>query len=93
MYQSVSPKCTFCSPFDWPGFIVVPVFGGIVSTMLSGFLFGTGPNVYHLPIVANLYDEPQYANDTFIQSLRYFFSGLWLLLRGSDRWIDPYWLF
>ncbi len=93
MYQSVGPKGPDYSPLDWPGFIVVSVCGGIVSTMISGFLFGTGTNVYHLPIVVNLYDEPQYANDTFIQSLRYFFSGLWLLLRGSDRWIDPYWLF
>jgi hypothetical protein len=67
--------------------------GAAVSFLVTGFVFGIDNNVFHLPIVAALYDEPQYANDAFIQSLRHYASGFWLLLSGSDRFVDPYWLF
>ena len=56
----------------------------IVSLLITGFLFPVGNNLFHLPIVANLYDLPQFSNDTFIQSLRLYSSGVWILLKGAD---------
>ncbi|MGO9472070.1 MAG: hypothetical protein ACLPWS_01395 [Rhodomicrobium sp.] len=82
-----------CSSFDWPGFLTVTLAGSLISMALTGFIYATQNNLFHLPIVSKLYDEPQFANDSFIQSLRYYTSGIWLLTEGSARWIDPYWLF
>jgi hypothetical protein len=67
--------------------------GAAISLALTGYQFGIINNLFHLPIVAALYDEPQFRNDTFIQALRYYSSGVWMLLDGSGRYVSPYWLF
>jgi hypothetical protein len=72
---------------------VLAAIGAAVSLAVTGYQFGILNNLFHLPIVADLYDEPQFAQDPFIQSLRYFSSGIWMLLDGSARYISPYWLF
>jgi hypothetical protein len=79
--------------YDAPGLLLTAIIGALLSLALSGFVFGINNNEFHLPIVGLLYDEPQFAHDEFIQSLRYFSSGLWLLLRGADRYVDPHLLF
>jgi hypothetical protein len=79
--------------FDPIGSAVVAVAGSLVSLIITGFVFATDNNTFHLPIIGELYDEPQYAGDTFIESLRFFASGVLLLLRGSDRYNDPYRVF
>lgn len=66
---------------------IIIAIAAALSLYNSGFVFGIRNNAFHLPIVAALYDEPQYANDAFIQSLRYFSSGIWLILSGWDRHI------
>lgn len=81
------------SLIDWPGFLVAAIAGSLVSLAITGFLFAISNNLFHLPIVADLYDEPQFAQDSFIQSLRYFSAGPWLLLHGTARYIGPYFLF
>jgi hypothetical protein len=58
----------------------------LVSLLFTGALFGVGNHVFHLPIIHRLYDEPQFANDAFIQSLRHYAAGVWLLLSGADRY-------
>jgi hypothetical protein len=73
--------------------LVLGALGAAVSLALTGFQFGITNNIFHLPIVAKLYDEPQFANDAFIQALRYYSSGVWMLLEGSARYVSPYWLF
>jgi hypothetical protein len=73
--------------------LVLAVIGAAGSLALSGFQFGIINNLFHLPIVAALYDEPQFANDTFIQALRHYSSGVWMLLEGSGHYVSPYWLF
>jgi len=78
---------------DLSNILIFSFFGSLLSIAITGFVFGWDNNEFHLPIVGSLYNEPQFANDPFIQSLRYFASGVWLLLDGSDRYIDPYWLF
>jgi hypothetical protein len=65
--------------------LVVAVFASALSMLHKGFVFGIENNVFHLPIVAGLYDEPQYHDDAFIQSLRHFSSGVWLLLNNYER--------
>jgi hypothetical protein len=80
-------------PFDWPGFLAAAAGGALASVAITGFVFATGNNIYHLPIVAELYNEPQFAGDEFIQSLRHYSSGVWLLLRGSASFIEPSRLF
>src|SRR5450631_1988457 len=79
--------------FDRAGFWIAAAFGTLISLAITGFVFATNNNLFHLPIVAELYNEPQFANDEFIQSLRYFAAGPWILLRGSASYVDPYWTF
>lgn len=73
--------------------LVLGAVGAAVSLALTGYQFGIINNLFHLPIVAALYDEPQFRHDTFIQALRYYSSGVWMLLDGSGRYVSPYWLF
>lgn len=61
----------------------IALFGAILSLAVSGFIAGHNNNIFHLPILGKLYDLPQFADDPFIQSLRYYSAGLWLALAGS----------
>jgi hypothetical protein len=73
--------------------LVLGVVGAAISLALTGYQFGIINNLFHLPIVAALYDEPQFLGDSFIQALRHYSSGVWMLLDGSGRYVSPYWLF
>ena len=73
--------------------LVLAAVAAAASLALSGYQFGIINNLFHLPIVAALYDEPQFSGDPFIQSLRHYASGVWMLLQGSARYVAPYWLF
>ncbi len=65
-----------------------------LSLLYTGVIFGIGNNLFHLPILAGLYNEPQFQDDAFIQSLRHFASGVWMLLDGTTGDIDrATWLF
>lgn len=75
-------------PNSWLETFSVAVFASAVSVLHTGFVFGIINNLYHLPIVAGLYNEPQYQNDGFIQSLRFFASGVWLALSGVEKYFD-----
>jgi hypothetical protein len=95
MLQAVPPKDRIVLERH-PGVVEViawAAIGSLLSVLITGFVLGSSNNLFHLPIVAGLFDEPQYKDDAFIQSLRYFASGVWLLLRGSEKYIDPFWLF
>ncbi|MBM9402256.1 hypothetical protein JUN65_11750 [Gluconacetobacter azotocaptans] len=63
------------------GFALVS-FGALFSLILSGYSAGEENNFYQLPILGGLYHEPQFSNDPFIQSLRFYASGFWQLLSG-----------
>ncbi len=78
---------------DWPKLIAVAAVGAFASVIASGFLFGVNNNLFHLPIVAGLLDKPQFASDPFVQSLRHYASGIWLILRGSGETVEPTWVF
>lgn len=78
---------------DPKGFAGIAILGAALSLLTTGYVFGTKNNLFHLPIVAMLYDEPQFQHDAFIQSLRFYAAGPFLLLQGADRYVDPAWLF
>lgn len=95
MHQSEQMQTTQGDrPFVSPGFWLAAMAGALLSLLVSGFSFPQNNNIFHLPIVGALYDRPQFSDDVFIQSLRHFSSGIWLLLEGADRWIalDPLFL-
>lgn len=62
--------------------------GALLSCVFTGFVFGISNNQFHLPIMEHLYDEPQFAQDAFVQSLKYFSSGIWLFLRALPKMAD-----
>ncbi|MFL9967001.1 hypothetical protein PQR02_39960 [Paraburkholderia sediminicola] len=53
----------------------------LLSLAITGFTIENN-NIFHLPILEGLWREPQFAHDAFIQSLRYFSSGFWLMQVG-----------
>ncbi len=69
----------------WVETMMVAAVASAVSLLHKGFVFGIENNIFHLPIVAGLYNEPQYQDDAFIQSLRHFSSGLWFLLDNFEN--------
>jgi len=88
------PKSDLHEPqLDWRAFIIIAAISSVASIVATGFLIGLRNHVYILPIVNALYDEPQFTNDAFIESLRYFASGPWILLSGIAKYVDIYWLF
>lgn len=52
-----------------------------LSLAITGFTIGNN-NIFHLPILEGSWREPQFAHDAFMQSLRYFSSGFWLMQVG-----------
>jgi len=78
---------------DPKGFAAIAILGAALSLLTTGYVFGTKNNLFHLPIVGMLFDEPQFQHDAFIQSLRFYAAGPLLLLQGADRYVDPAKLF
>lgn len=75
---------------DWCLRPVIIISAALFSIIVSGYAGGQENNFYHLPILARLYDEPQFANDLFMQSLRFYASGFWMLLAGHAHGQDAY---
>lgn len=80
-------------PFRDLSFWGAVLLGTIVSLIVTGYAFPENNNAFHLPIVGKIYDDPALAGDKFIQTLRYFPSGLWLAFAGSAHWVEPGTLF
>ena len=76
-------------PFIDPGFWVAAIVGALVSLIITGYAFPISNNSFHLPIVGQLYDNPNFVSDAYIQSLRHFSSGIWWILAGSADWVEP----
>jgi hypothetical protein len=60
----------------------------LMSCIFTGYVFGVSNQQFYLPIVERLYDEPQFSGDIFIQSLRYFSSGIWLAIGAGPKFAD-----
>lgn len=70
--------------FDLPHWILIAVVT-VISFLSSGYSPIFENNIYHIPILLKSYDLPQFADDAFIQSLRNFSSGFWLLFAGAGQ--------
>jgi hypothetical protein len=81
------------SSVDWAGCFAAAAIGSIISMLATGYVFGIENHIDYLPIYNALYDQPQFVHDPFIQSLRFFSSGLWISLSGAAKYLDAYWLF
>lgn len=77
---------------DALGIGVIACVGALLSLASTGFRLGSIDNIFHLPILGSLYDDPQFATDVFIQSLRHFSAGPWQALDGVASHVSPYWL-
>ena len=71
---------------------LIAALGAVVSLIATGHTVGVRNDIYFQPILAALYNEPQFANDAYIQSLHYYSSGLWQLLSGIGADDGRYWL-
>ncbi len=83
------PALNTSTRFNALGLILAALAGTTLSLVLTGFVFGVSNNIFHLGIMAELYDLPQFHDDAFNQSLRHFASGFWLLFRGTANDLDP----
>ncbi|MBB4066397.1 hypothetical protein [Gellertiella hungarica] len=61
----------------------------LLSILFSGYVPFFNNNIYHLPILRADYDLPAFADDTFVQSLRHFSSGFWMVFAGSATLVPP----
>src|SRR5689334_18483249 len=66
-------------------FLLIALYGAVLSICLQGFIAGIGNNVFHYPILTRLYDLPQFTKDPYIQSLRNYASLFWII----GRYIIP----
>jgi hypothetical protein len=73
------------SPFkkNWLRTASLTLLGAALSFVISGHVSGFRNNAIHMDILAGLPSEPQFANDPFIQSIRFWASGFWFPLAGE----------
>ncbi len=64
------------------GFVAAALVGTLVSMLNTGDVPGAWNHLFQLPLLAGLPDLPQFAQDAFVQSLRFYSSGLWQGLYG-----------
>lgn len=50
-----------------------------LTIIVQGFVFGWSNNLFQVPFVERWFDDPAFAQDSFIQSLRFFASWVWSL--------------
>src|SRR5580704_17748846 len=78
---------------DLPALLLISAIASLVSLWVTGCVLGVRNDLYFLPIGRAMYDQPQFAHDAFILSLRSYASGPWLLLSGVARRVDVSGLF
>lgn len=69
--------------------IVSIALATLVSFAFSGYIPLYKNNFYHLTILFGAYDLPQFQTDAYVQSLRNFSSGFWIVFADTARFIDP----
>ncbi len=61
--------------------LALALSAGALSMALTGFLFGIGNNVFHIPYVLGLAQMPEFMGDAFYLSLNKFTSIVWPVVR------------
>jgi hypothetical protein len=70
------------TPFPfWRAIVPIALLGTLLSLFFTGFQFGVNNNVFHVPYVLDWASLPQFSDDQFYQTLKYFTSGVWPPLR------------
>lgn len=70
------PYLTFLTTY-----LLLPAVLAVVSIALIGYTFGISNNVFHIPYVLSLAESPEFSDDAFYASLKYFTSAIWPALR------------
>jgi hypothetical protein len=60
--------------------LLLALAAALLSIFAQGFEFGVDNNIFHIPVVLRWYDDPRWASDAFVQSLRNFTSYVYPLL-------------
>jgi len=74
----------------WSQTAALAVIGAAVSLFISGAVAAEATSFFHLQILAGLWREPQFADDPFVQSMRYYASGFWFPLTGRFEGEEVY---
>lgn len=69
--------------------LALAMLAALISVLFTGYVPVFSNNIYHLPILDRAWAKPQFADDPFVQSLRYFSSGFWLAVAGVGEWASP----
>ncbi|MGG5817449.1 DUF6798 domain-containing protein [Falsiroseomonas sp. HW251] len=62
-----------------PMLCVIAAVAAALTILVQGFVFGWSNNLFQVPFVEGWFDDPAFANDAFVQSLRFFASWVWSL--------------
>jgi hypothetical protein len=62
-------------------YLLLPLAFGFMTTLLTGFGFGTINNVFHIPYVLNLVNTPEFLNDAYYATLKNMTSIIWPMIR------------
>jgi hypothetical protein len=86
--ERITQICTKIRPVGdiSPWAFLVPAT--LISFLFSGYIPLTNNNIYHIHILLQNYDLTQFSDDPFVQSLRNFSSGFWILFAGAGRYIN-----
>jgi len=79
-HPGASPHQGTPFPF-WRAIFPIALLGTLLSLFFTGFQFGVNNNVFHVPYVLDWASLPQFSDDQFYQTLKYFTSGVWPPLR------------
>jgi|GEM_PF-6664727 len=60
-----------------PVLVLLAAAAAALTVWLNGFVYGWSNNIFQIPFVERWFDEPAFADDTFVQTLRYFASWVW----------------
>jgi hypothetical protein len=69
-----------------PWMLLIPAT--LFTFLFSGFIPIFNNNIYHTPILLKTYDLPQFTDDPFVQSLRHYSSGFWMIFAGVGNVVD-----
>jgi hypothetical protein len=87
MQNNSSDAATAGTGLDFQAILGISAVAALASLAVTGCLVGVRNDLYFLPILGALYDLPQFAHDAFIQSLRHYASGPWMLLSGLANYV------
>lgn len=62
-----------------PVLCLLAALAAAFTILVQGFVFGWSNNLFQVPFVERWFDDPAFAEDTFVQTLRFFASWVWSL--------------